>query len=327
MNEERKRLDIVRYFIGFSVVIMYLCQARAADVTNNEDSHNTLIDYTHAFVTKNIYEPVAWFDNFFSDKRTFDEGPPTSSMRWQNTLRWDEGKQFTYRTFVHANVRLPKATKKLRLIINADDEDDPTAILPDDPVNPGFEKREENERLNVGFRYNFIYKIASKLHVGTGIKFKIPLGPYVRVRYRYALPIGASLLVRFTETVMWRDPKGWKETTQLDFEKLITQKTMLRWSNSATYEDPAIGIDWGTALGLQYKLSKKSALSFDFGVSGITQSNTVVNTYRTGIRFRRNFYRDWLFYELEPEQSWPRDENKNYMPQTALTFRIEVQFG
>ena len=61
---------------------------------------------------------------------------------------------------------------------------------------------------------------------------------------------------------------------------------------------------------------------------GVTKPDTVVDTYRVRSRLRRNFYRDWLFYEIEPQLEWRRDEeNGGYYPVGAITRRVEVQFG
>lgn len=289
--------------------------------------YGAVLDRTHKIVSSSMYEPVAWFDNFFSDERIHDEELVTSSLRWLTALRWEESKLFYGRTSLHANVRLPKASKKLKLIISADDEDDPTDVLPDDPVEPGFQKREDKERANVGLRYNFFNTLASKFHVGTGIKFELPVDPYVRVRYRYTLSIRSTVQVRFTETARWRDSNGWKETSQVDFEKLFFKSLLFRWSNSAVFKDSARNFDWGSSFGLQHQLSSKNALAYDASISGVTQPDTQLVLYRIGVRFRRNFYREYLFFEIEPENAWPRNEYGKYDAKTAVTFRIEVQFG
>jgi len=274
-----------------------------------------------------MYEPVAWFDNFFSDERTFDEGPVTSSLRWRKELRWEKGRHYYLHTFIRASVRLPKASKKLKLIITGDDDEEAAELLTGELVEPGFIKGKERERLNMGLRYNLIYTMVSKLHFGSGIKLKRPLEPYVRARYRYNLPVTATAQVRFTGTALWRNIKGWKETAQLDFEKLFSESMLIRWSNSIMFEDPTIDYAWGTSLGFQHQMFKKYALSYNAGMSGVTHTDIEIMSYSAGIRFRSNFYREWLFYEIAPETSWPRDETGKFNAVPAIIFRIEMQFG
>ncbi len=285
-----------------------------------------LLDYTHDFVSKNMYAPVAWFDNFFSDERVLEEDPPTSALRIRSDLRFAEGGQAYVRNFVHANIRLPKANKKLKLIIT-DENEDPVDILPGELVKTGFEHIREIERIKFGLRYNVIYTMVSKLHFGAGMKAEIPLAPYIRTHYRHVFPITIASQARFTGNIIWQRTVGWKQSAQVDVEKLFSRTKLLRWSNSVAFEDPAIDYGWGSSIGFQHQLSKRNALSYSVSMSGYGDNGIEISSYRTGVRFRRNFYKDWLFYEIEPENSWPRNEYGKYLPVAAITFRLEAQFG
>lgn len=312
----------------FPFLVFYVCaESIIQENLSVNDTQDTLLDHTHKFVVKSMYGPVTWFDNFFSDERTLEEGPVTSSLIWRKELRWEKGKHYSLRTFLHANIRLPKASKKLKLIIRGDEEEkEADDLLSGELIEPGFIKGKDRERLNMGLRYNLIYTLASKLHFGSGIKLKRPLEPYVRARYRHITLITAAAQVRFTGTALWRNLKGWRKTAQFDFEKLFSKSMLIRWSNSITFEDPTIDYSWGTSLGFQHQMSKKYALSYNAAMSGITHTATEIMGYSVGIRFRSNFYRDWLFYEIAPETSWPRNELGKYNAVPAIIFRIEMQF-
>jgi len=305
-------------------LVFYVCaEPVIPEKPGVNDTQVTLLDNTHKFVVKSMYGPVAWFDNFFSDERTLDEGPASSSLRWRKELRWEEGGNYSLFTFFHANVRLPKASKKLKLIVTGDEDEEPAELIPGELAEPGFIKSKERERINMGLRYNLIYTMVSKLHFGSGIKLKRPLEPYVRARYRHIIPVAAAAQVRFTGTALWRNLKGWKETAQLDFEKLFSESMLIRWSNSVIFEDPDIDYAWSSSLGFQHLISKQYALSYTAGMSG---TDMEIMSYNTVIRFRSSFYREWLFYEIAPEISWPRDKTGNYNAVPAISFRIEMQF-
>ncbi len=47
---------------------------------------------------------------------------------------------------------------------------------------------------------------------------------------------------------------------------------------------------------------------------------------RVGVRFRRDFYRRWLFLEVEPELYWPWSPERGRHLAWATTLRVEVQF-
>ena len=85
-------------------------------------------------------------------------------------------------------------------------------------------------------------------------------------------------------------------------------------------------MEWGTELSMAQKLSPRSAVTIGCGVYGNTREAALVGNYKIFSRYRRNFLRSWLFYELEPEISWPRNAAGQYLAKFAITARIEVVF-
>jgi hypothetical protein len=82
------------------------------------------------------------------------------------------------------------------------------------------------------------------------------------------------------------------------------------------------------------RLSKKGSVSYETGIVGITEPESLVTNYRLGMRYRRNIHRDWLFFEFIPEVTWPLELSENR--ETIITdrhsvisviFRLEIHFG
>jgi len=51
-----------------------------------------------------------------------------------------------------------------------------------------------------------------------------------------------------------------------------------------------------------------------------------VDRYRVFARYRRDFFRRWIFVELEPELGWPWSVDRGRHREIAGTVRLEVQF-
>ena len=179
----------------------------------------------------------------------------------------------------------------------------------------------------LGVRYDFFTWLRSLVSIDTGIRINIPLDPFVRVRYQYTIPFADVYLARFSETAIWRYVEHFDETTQLDLERKLDTFRLLRWSNYTTYTEGTAGIKWTTGISLLEELSPKSALSIDTSMWGVNHPEWTIDNYRVGTRYRRNFYRHWLFFEIEPEVTWPKKANGHRDPRFAITFLIEVQFG
>lgn len=61
------------------------------------------------------------------------------------------------------------------------------------------------------------------------------------------------------------------------------------------------------ALVIGGALSKQRAVSVFSWVNGETRPQTLTKSYGVGLLFRRNFYRPWLFLEVEPAYAWRRE--------------------
>ncbi len=284
------------------------------------------LDKYHSFLQSKIDDPVLWFDAFFGDRLTEEEEYTSAFIRFRSLARYTEGEGFTFPVRLHANVQLPQATRRLRLILTGENEDDPRDVQTDDAIDPGLAAG--NEGTNLGLRYTIYRTLRSKLHFGGGLKVRIPFEYYARVRYRRLLHIGSKNLIRFTETGYWNSLDGFGESSRLDLERQLSGSTVGRISSTGTYSEISQGVDWGAEISLYKQLCQKSAFSIDFGAYGITRPHTEVSRYRIGTRYRRNVFRPWFFFEVEPEVSWPLSEEGHHRDAvSAITFVMEIQFA
>ena len=286
------------------------------------------VDESHASIERGILDRVIRFDNFFGTVKGDEARHPDFLLRWVNSLRVEEGGRFKYRASGRASLVLPKISNRLRLVVSGETEPEPfSAKLPEDPGNPGFDRTLPNTRLaNTEVRYSLIRKPSVDLFLGTGVRIKSPLETFARSRFQYSLRLGDVTLARFAETVFWKNIEGFGETTELELSRQLSRKTLLRWASAGTVTEEGLGVEWATELSLLRELSPRSAITFGGGLSGHTRPEDTVDIYRIFTRYRRNFLRTWLFFELEPEISWPRDPVGEYPLTYASTFRIEVVF-
>jgi hypothetical protein len=126
---------------------------------------------------------------------------------------------------------------------------------------------------------------------------------------------------------MYQAIEHFTDTTQLDLERKITTFTLIRWRNDVTYAEGTAGVTWNTGVSLFTQLARTSAISYDANMWGVNHPVWTIQNYRVGIKYRRNFYRTWLFYELEPEITWPNDASGHRNSTYALMATLEIQFG
>ncbi|PIX15276.1 MAG: hypothetical protein COZ72_03840 [Elusimicrobia bacterium CG_4_8_14_3_um_filter_50_9] len=314
-------------FFVFLCVASVITQAFAEELEDgNLIERMRFWDSTHDFISKKLHAPVEWFDDFFSDERVLEEVPARSILRLRSDLIFSEGGETFLRTFLHASVRLPKMRKKLKIIIS-DENEDPVPVSAGEIVKTGARQARYGDRADVGLRYSVLDTMLSRLHFGGGMKAETPLNPYARAYYRHLFPLTEVSQIRFSATARRQRLDGWRKTLQLGVERMFAESNILRWGNSVIFEDPDVDYHWESYIGFQQQISERNALSYTLGMSGISDDRHIVENYRASVRFRRNFYKGWVFYELEPANDWPRDDFGEYSSVASFTFRLEVQFG
>jgi hypothetical protein len=147
------------------------------------------------------------------------------------------------------------------------------------------------------------------------------------MRYQYVNPFGEVYLIRFSEIAMWQAIEHFSNTLQLDLERKFTTFTFVRWGNNVTYIQGTPGVTWNSGISLFTQLTPKSAISYDTSMWGVNHPDWVIQNYRVGSLYRRNFYRPWLFFELAPEVTWPKDERGHRNSTYAFMTTLEIQFG
>ncbi|CAK0765898.1 hypothetical protein CCP3SC1_470002 [Gammaproteobacteria bacterium] len=328
-----------RHLVHHYLIFIFLALGIPEDATatppcsEGELAADTWYDRGHDYLSQKFCEPALWFDNFFSDKRSDEERSAGSFVRWRNNFRFAKGDN-TMDSQLSANITLPHAEQRLHLLLMREDEDDPLAIPGNVKVNKPATTtnnltditNSQTHRTQLGLRYDFNDDRLSHLSLSGGMHAGTPLQPFVKGRYRYTNILSSDYLARFTETVYWKNLEGFSETSRFDLEHRLTPDTLIRWSNSVMFSEITRGAELGSELSLFHQLSTKSALAVNLGAWGYTKPTATLSTVVLSTRYRRNFYRSWLFYEIEPELGWPLDEQGERKSVPAITFRLEVQF-
>jgi hypothetical protein len=288
---------------------------------------NGWVDRSHSWIEGGLFDTVVWFDRFFGDKRVVVAKQPESYLRWKSEFRWDEEEHYHFRSSIRASLRLPRLKDRWHLVFSSESRGDPTAIIPEDPGNPGLDPASQVRTSSTELVYDILRTQRSLLDAGVGVKVAVPPNAFVRTRFQYAQPIARNTLGRFTATAYWDAKDGYGESNQVDLEHWLAPPTLLRWSNFFEIKETGNGWTWGTELSLLHKISPKSAVTFAAGASGSTRPAWIAQNYRVLARYRRNVWRKWLFLEGEPDIHWPLKEDGSRNALWGVTLRVEILFA
>ena len=285
------------------------------------DRPESWLDRSHSYLSQRLCEPAAWFDGFFGDPRSFEETPVGTFVRLRNSLQWDETEGWSFGVRVRASVLLPRVSERVRLLITRDE--DVSGDFRDGPAAD-----DSDDRTRLGLRFIASEQARSQLDFDGTVRLTSGgLNPRVRGRYRYVQGLSANTLGRATQSVFWERSDGFGTTSRLDWEWLPDRDRLVRWTGQGTWSEASEGIDWRTSVTGFGQLSPRTAFRTEVGAFGYTRPQFDVEEYFVAFRYRRQFLRNWLFFEVQPEHAWPLDEDTGQRRRDwRMTFTLEVQF-
>ena len=283
-----------------------------------EKSETAWYDSAHAYMNTAFCEPAVWFDDFFASDRVLEE-VGGSYVRWRNDYVQTEGQGADFNTNLNFSIELPKISSKLKLIFEGDEDQDLQDLLPGGQA--------EGEANNLGLRLDVKDTDRSKFNISVSAK------PRIRLRYRYTLPVRDDFLIRFTQEIQNEEGVNGARS-RLDFEKAFLPLKLFRATTEAFWAEDFPGADLSQAFTLFQRITRKSSVSYEASAIGITQPEAIVTSYRLGIRYRQNIHRDWLFFEVSPDVTWPislSEDREEVLEERrsvySILVRVEVHFG
>lgn len=270
-----------------------------------------------------------WFDGLFGTSR-YDRDSGDSYGRFGVFPGWDRRDGIDTRVRLRARFVLPALQQRLSLVVGRGDQQDITeerASSTGTPVPPSFRRIDDDEWL-VGLAYARRGAFENGFDFGTGIRLSTPLDPYVKAGYRHHFGLGDSTLLRFRETLFWRDSRGFGSTTEVMLDRMLGEDFMLRWNNTGTVARDTEGLEWGSSLSLFHNLSERRGMVHSLLYEGETRAEVRMQNYGVETRYRQRIARRWLFLELSASATWPREslaERRRFNP--GVGFGFELYFG
>ena len=254
--------------------------------------------------SSSVCRPAVWFDHFFGDQRLLEDVRPGTFIKSRSAVRWTEGQKLKYLFDFHVQWQLPhweRYLRRIRIYYDSNSEATKFTTQPGQAIDPGIDPATGVRKPVLGARIDLYSRLRSLVSLDSGVKLSIHPDAFIRIRYEFARPFGEVYLIRFSQIAMWQAVEHFTDTSQLDFERTITTFSLIRWANNVTYTEGSNGVTWNTGFSFLTQLTPKSAISYDTSMWGVNYPVWTVQNYRVGIKYRKNFYRPWLFFELAPD--------------------------
>jgi hypothetical protein len=282
------------------------------------------LDAPRDYVSGKFVDFVSSIDRFFGSDRNYQESNDSVlQLDIFRVMGYGGEKKFVQST--RANIRLPMAEQKLHLLIESDPDKNAT-VDPKQSLSPPLAQPSTPKSYAAALRIEKTEAERWHLSLDGGIKFhgliEAP-SPFVRSRASLAMPM-ELWNVRLSETVFWFNSIGAGETTQMDWERPISQPLMFRATSVATWLNNTQNFDLRQDMIFFHKLDERNAMMYQASAIGVGRPNTVVTEYVVLALYRYRLHREWMFFEMSPQLHFPR--TLAFHTSTMLSLRLEMLF-
>lgn len=290
--------------------------------TPKSDRYDSMEDPRN-YLSAKITSFASNIDRFFGGDRHYQESNP-SVIQLSVTRGDGYGGDRKFDLGARLNLRLPVTEGRLRLLLETDPEknitDEPTlaqgnTVLQNKVVVP--------KSVAVAVRVAATEENVWHFSTDAGIKFPIPVKPFVRTRGSYAATMGEWRL-KAAESVYWFNTLGVGETSQLDLEHIVSDSILFRASTNATYLNDKKNFDLRQDLSFYHTLNDRTALLYQASAIGVSNPQLQVTDYVALLFYRYRLHKEWLFFEASPQLHFPIE--KNYKASPAFYMRLEILF-
>lgn len=292
------------------------------------DSFNSM-DAPRNYLSDKIAKLASTIDRFFGGDRHYQESNQSViQMSLARVAGYNGDRRFNLAANI--NLNLPVTEGRLHLLLETDPEQN---IIPDKYITTTTTTADGHTVLRdkivvpgsaaLALRYATEADNVWHFNVDGGLKFPIPVKPFVRTRGSYSAPLG-EWRMKAVESVYWFNTLGVGSTTQLDFEHVISAPMLFRASSNATWLKDKSNFDLRQDLSVYHTLNDRTALLYQASAIGVTNPKFQVSDYVLLAFCRYRMHEKWLFFELSPQLHFPAE--RNYKASPALSMRLEVQF-
>lgn len=262
-------------------------------------------------------------DRFFGDPRYFQEtNKSVLQLSFANVQQPGGSGNGVIGLDGQAKLDLPSSEKRFSLMLESNPEKNISGDITKQPVasNDVATGSNQSAALRVD---NPSEESPWHFSADTGVRVRLPLEPFVRTRASYTRPF-EQWRMKAAETLFWFSSIGAGETTQIDFERAISEPTLFRATTTATWMNDTHNFDLRQDFSVYHTLNERSAWLYQAGISGVSEPQFQTTAYVLLMLWRYRLHRSWVFVELSPQLHFPRA--KNFEPNPLLLLRLEVLF-
>ncbi len=278
-------------------------------------------DSLHAALSRSLNVSADWIDSFFREERAEIE-EEHSSLRLKLSELVDKNQGGSFNASVRLHLVLPNLENRLHLFVSSFLDDNKTDI---NYFGPREDENYRSRNMYLSMRYFFRAAERNNLSLRGGLRLhSFTPAAFIGPRYSYYKKLD-SWNLRFVEDATYFSDIGWESRTSIDFEKPFSESLFYRTNLSGRWNQNKNGYIYWINTDLYQTIDASKA--YDYWVTGLFETSPYnrLTEAVAGVRYRQNFLRKWLFYEIAPQIAFRKEEDYKFSP--GITISLEVFFG
>ena len=298
------------------------------DLCNQVPEEDELPEKLQSGVHEFSCRTFRWIDSLFGDSVDFDEQAVGGKLSLGMTWNEFEGAKAKARYRVRSD--LPNFSSRWGSFFGRVEEDayiSDTETLQESALRDGISSVDEPEWL-LGLGYDNRGGTRKGWDYSIGLRLRTPVRVYVKARYRTEVQLGANALLRFRQTLFWRDGTGFGTTTHIDTARNLSSENLLRWELIGTVSESTQGTQWFTGNTWYHRLSGQTGISLLTFARGETDHEVPLHEYGFELTWRRKLSREWLYINVGPTLTWPKlHASQQREPSVGFAVLMDFEFG
>ncbi|NVK58060.1 MAG: hypothetical protein HWE26_20885 [Alteromonadaceae bacterium] len=292
-------------------------QTASEEPVSDATQPHSWLDRWHSNFSESMHYTAQQLDDFFaletSNKHQEARAEGRVRFGWEPRSTALAEQDFRFRI----RVKLPALEDRVDLLLSDDD-----SFNQDDSIRAARDSVDDAQNsATLALRYQKQQDSSLSYRVGAGRRGQL----FVKTEYDQNYAFNDAFNIDYDAELYYytRDELG--AELGLNFNFSLANDNYLRFRNRYFYRDRFNDWFWRHEIQLLRPVSQQSAVLFRFVTNGVSRPNHQLGEVYTSARWRTNYLRSWLFFELEPFVIWLREEDFN--ASVGVAMRFEFYYG
>ena len=288
--------------------------------SKNESSYFSYLDSSQQYISSSLNSLATNLDAFFANEKT-DYTLSGSYLRLGYSSIWNEEGELSNSSNINFKLRLPNTENKLKFVFETDTAE--TDSNSTQTIKSNTTDNVDEKEYLAGLQATLKDVEHWRFRTSGGVRLRDSFDAYIRLNMDWRDKYG-NWHLHWNEKPYWSNFTGWGLDSLFEIDRNLSNKILFRSSSLARWTATLDYFNLSQVFAIFQVLSDKSAVSYQAGVYGVDEPEILTTNYLLSMSYRRNIYKDYLFFEFTPQINYIKTEN--FSPEHSITFKLDMIF-